>query len=77
LIARSFTEQDRRARGEPTLPSTIVLERETNPFLRVTTPQVIASAVARTHDLPDAPALNASDPEAVFAVLRQWKNDFR
>ncbi|WP_395707357.1 hydroxyacylglutathione hydrolase [Casimicrobium huifangae] len=77
LIARSFTEQDRRARGEPTLPSTVVLERETNPFLRVTTPQVIASAVARARDLPDAPALIASDPEAVFAVLRQWKNDFR
>jgi hydroxyacylglutathione hydrolase len=59
-----------RARGEPTVPSTIADERATNPFLRAAVPAVRAAAEAHAgHALPDA--------VASFAVLRQWKNEFR
>ncbi len=77
LAERSFTEQARRARNEPTLPSTIALERATNPFLRVTLPTVIASAAQHARAASGPPAPEASNPVAVFSVLRQWKNDFR
>lgn len=77
LVERSFREQERRQKGEPTLPSTIGLERETNPFLRVTAPQVMASAASRAREVNGALPRGASDPQFVFAVLRQWKNDFR
>jgi hydroxyacylglutathione hydrolase len=55
-----------RGQGKPTLPSTIGLEREINPFLRVDMPQVIQ-------------AVHSFDPQGaahhgVFASLRQWKN---
>jgi hydroxyacylglutathione hydrolase len=73
LIARSFEAQEQRARGEPTLPSTIGLERKTNPFLRCDTAPVIRSARASAN-LPGAAQSNEVD---VFALLRQWKNTFR
>lgn len=77
LNERVFVEQDRRARNVPTLPSSIALERATNPFLRCTTASVIGSAesYARTHtNLHDA---SVSNEVNVFAALRQWKNEFR
>jgi hydroxyacylglutathione hydrolase len=39
LLARYRTEQAKRERGMPTLPSTIALEKATNPFLRVFEPR--------------------------------------
>ncbi len=62
--------EQRRSRGEPTLPSTIALERTVNPFLRTGQPAVAQAAHA--HDGADE-----ADPVAVFATLRQWKNEFR
>ena len=73
LLARSFKEQARRDKGEPTLPSTVALERATNPFLRCTEAEVMQSA--RDHMKQNSPRL--SNPSDVFAVLRQWKNEFR
>jgi hydroxyacylglutathione hydrolase len=61
----------RRSRGEPTLPSTIALENGVNPFLRTRQPAV--AQAAHRHD----PAADPADPVAVFAALRQWKNEFR
>lgn len=58
-----------RARDQPTLPSSIARERAVNPFLRVDTPAVVQSALS--HGAADG------SPTAVFATLRQWKNDFR
>jgi hydroxyacylglutathione hydrolase len=59
-----------RERKEPTLPSTIGDERATNPFLRAAVPAVRAAAEARAgRPLPD--------PVESFAVLRQWKNEFK
>lgn len=61
--------QSLRAKGQPTLPSSIALELEINPFLRSGTP-----AVARSVLKFDAAgvALNG-----VFATLRQWKNQYQ
>jgi hydroxyacylglutathione hydrolase len=63
--------EERRSRGEPTLPSTIALENGINPFLRTRLPAV--AQAAHGHD----PAADPADPVAVFAALRQWKNEFR
>jgi hydroxyacylglutathione hydrolase len=63
--------EQRRSRGEPTLPSTIALENSVNPFLRTRQPAV-AQAARGQH-----PAADPADPVAVFAALRQWKNEFR
>lgn len=58
-----------RRRGEPSLPSTLDVERAANPFLRVQSPGVQASLTARLGQAP------ASRVEA-FAALRQWKDGF-
>ncbi|RFO96987.1 hydroxyacylglutathione hydrolase [Rhodoferax lacus] len=58
-----------RAKGLPTLPSNMALERKINPFLRSRMPAVVASATA--HDA----ALTRNS--GAFACLRQWKNDYR
>jgi hydroxyacylglutathione hydrolase len=57
-----------RARGWATVPSTIALEKATNPFLRCSEPEIVASAQRRV-----AQAKNALE---VFTVLREWKNGF-
>lgn len=69
LAQRELDANKLRERGVPTVPSTIELERATNPFLRYTEPGVVA-AVERH----EGRAL--SDPVQVFAALRQWKNRF-
>jgi hydroxyacylglutathione hydrolase len=69
LRARLARDQAKRDRGEPTLPSTIGEEHETNPFLRTSDAGVRAAAVRHAgRDLPDR--------VAVFAELRAWKNAF-
>jgi hydroxyacylglutathione hydrolase len=62
--------EDLRSRGLPTLPSTIGLERQVNPFLRTRVAAVVQAA--RGHDASTPP-----DPVGVFATLRQWKNEFK
>lgn len=62
--------QQLRANGQPTLPSTLGRERETNPFLRTRVDSVTASA-ARWAGKPLA------SPVDVFAALREWKNNFK
>lgn len=59
-----------RARHEPTLPSTIGTERQINPFLRTREPDVVRAAQAYN-------AVDAGDEAAVFAAIRQWKNEFK
>lgn len=58
-----------RGSGQPTLPTSIANEQRINPFLR--TRQAAVAAAARTFD----PA--ADSDVAVFAALRQWKNQFK
>jgi hydroxyacylglutathione hydrolase len=58
-----------RATNQPTLPSSLALEQRINPFLRCNRPAV--AAAAREH------GASSDDPLAVFAALREWKNEFR
>lgn len=69
LRARDASAQ--RERGEPTLPSTIGLELQTNPFMRSDANAVRDAAIAHA----GAPAIRSRTD--VFATLRAWKNDFR
>jgi hydroxyacylglutathione hydrolase len=61
--------ETQRDQGLPTLPAQLSRELAINPFLRCAEPDVIQAA--RQHGAAD------DDPVAVFATLRQWKNDFR
>ncbi len=70
LQARADAVRALRAAGASTLPSTIALERATNPFLRCDDPAVREAAAAR---LGRAPA----DRVETFAALRGWKDGFR
>jgi hydroxyacylglutathione hydrolase len=70
LAERFLDASETRARGEPTVPSTIALEIETNPFLRAHVPEVAASAA---HHAGRA----LTTPLEVFTVVREWKNTFR
>ncbi len=58
-----------RAEGRMTLPSSIALERQINPFLRCDVPEVVAAA--RTQ------GATADDAVSVLAALREWKNRYR
>lgn len=70
-IHRYRAEADeRRTRNEATIPSTIALELEINPFLRAHVPAVrLAAEKHFGTTLPD----NVS----VFAAVRRWKDGFR
>ena len=68
--ARIDAESAKRARGLPTIPSTIALEKATNPFLRHA-----QSAIA--HRLVELGKLApGATPLETFAALREWKNYF-
>lgn len=58
-----------RAKNLPTLPSMLKIEKVTNPFLRCEIPEVITAAEKYAGE-------SLSNPAAVFAVLREWKNQF-
>jgi hydroxyacylglutathione hydrolase len=65
--------QQLRAEGSPTLPAQLGTELQINPFLRARHPDV-RLAVAQHAGLS---ALEQTNDVAVFAALREWKNDFR
>jgi hydroxyacylglutathione hydrolase len=69
LLARYKTEQAKRDRGIPTVPSTIALEKTTNPFLRLLDPDIVEAIHAHT-------GLAVSSASASFEALRNWKNAF-
>ena len=58
-----------RSAQQPTLPCSLSLERQINPFLRTR-----QAAVIRAVQGFDA---SACDEVSIFAALRQWKNQFR
>jgi hydroxyacylglutathione hydrolase len=60
-----------RAKGQPTLPSQLAIERQVNPFLRSREATVLRAVRAHAELAADAAEAD------VFAALRQWKNDFR
>jgi hydroxyacylglutathione hydrolase len=70
LAARVEHDTALRAQGKPTVPSTMGLEKASNPFLRYREPAIVARLVAAHKLSLDAPAV------AAFAALRQWKDRF-
>lgn len=58
-----------REENRISLPSTLGLERKTNPFLRASQPSVKQKADERT-------GIDNASPVAVFAALRAWKDKF-
>lgn len=59
-----------RAEGRSTVPTTVGHERATNPFMRSDDANV-------TQAVAHHAGIDAGDPVAVFAALREWKNGFR
>ncbi len=70
LNERIKAEQAKRNQGLATLPSTIGLEKSTNPFLRYREPAIAERLISLNH-------LTSREPIAIFAALRQWKNTYR
>ena len=58
-----------RAAGRPTIPTSIRVELETNPFLRWDAPAVRAAAASRLGRVP-------LDAVETFTAIREWKNRF-
>lgn len=69
LARRMADARASRERGEATVPSTLALEQATNPFVRCDTRE-LQDALRNQQRLAD-PA-----PEAVFATVRAWKDNF-
>ena len=67
LKARIERDQGRRARGEPTVPSTIAEELASNPFMRTDRIDVIRAA-------GNWAGRELGDRAAVFRALRTWKD---
>jgi hydroxyacylglutathione hydrolase len=65
---RIATTQQLRAANQITLPSTISLEKATNPFLRCTQPEIVRTLQQR--------GLNDTSELSVFTAMREWKNHF-
>lgn len=70
VAARLSHEQQRRERGESTVPSTLGIEKKTNPFLRAEQATVQATLHVEGR-------LSGNDPVDAFAALREWKNSYR
>lgn len=62
--------QQLRDQGCPTVPTSMALELDTNPFLRTSQAAVVQSACQQSGQTLDTPV-------ATFAALREWKNDFK
>jgi hydroxyacylglutathione hydrolase len=69
LRKRAAEARALRAAGLPTLPSTIALEKATNPFLRCTEEEIIRAARQFSGSAEDGEL-------AVFSALRKWKDHF-
>ncbi len=70
LQQRMIVETAKRDAGVPTVPSTIAVEKASNPFLRYREPSVLNSLRVEGKLGADA------TPVEAFAALRLWKNTF-
>jgi hydroxyacylglutathione hydrolase len=68
LKSRAKDIEEKRSRGEPTVPSTMGMERAANPFLRTDSDAVAAWAAREA---------GAQDRVSRFAALRNAKDSFR
>ncbi|WP_240783605.1 hydroxyacylglutathione hydrolase [Stenotrophobium rhamnosiphilum] len=70
LLDRLKTVRALRAQNLPSLPTTLAIERASNPFIRVDVPDVIAAAQHQSGQ-------TLQNPSQVFAILRRWKDGFK
>lgn len=70
LTMRILDEQAKLERGLPTLPSTIGLEKQTNPFLRCNSSSIVGRLIS-------SQKVSTKEPIIIFAALREWKNSYR
>ena len=66
---RLLEAQNLRDHNQPTVPATLRIEKDTNPFLRCEETSVINAATEHSGKKPD-------EPYEVFAALRSWKDNF-
>lgn len=69
LNQRLQIEKNKRSASRPTLPTSIAMELDTNPFMRCSDPNLIQHLTTQIHEKP------ASEVE-VFTALRSWKDRF-
>ena len=69
ILARFAEVQRKREKGEPTVPSHLALELKTNPFLRISVPEIILAAEL----VSGQKMLKESD---IFSIIRQMKDKF-
>lgn len=69
LIARMKDAQALRQKELATIPSTMALEKETNPFLRYEDTNIMSKLIANGR-------LSKADSVASFTAIREWKNNF-
>lgn len=69
IAERIKTVSAMRDNHQPSLPSTLSDEKETNPFLRCDSPEIIANVERYANQ-------SLSNPIAVFTWLRKWKDTF-
>ena len=68
IISRYNDVIELRKKGIPTLPSTIEIELETNPFLRVDA-KTTQQEISKKFNVP-------KNDKDIFTAMRQWKDDF-
>lgn len=66
---RITIETKKRENAKPTLPSSIAIEQETNPFLRCTHPEI-------TQNINKHCGQTWQNEQELFTALRQWKDNF-
>ena len=69
LKQRVIDSEALRARNQPTVPSTIKLEKATNPFLRCSQPEIIQNIEHKF-----GIKLELGDEQAAFTALRKWRD---
>ncbi len=69
LRKRMQQTQAKRAQGLPTVPALLALEKTTNPFLRVSEPEIQQAAEQHA-------GRKLSTPVEVLQVIREWKDSF-
>ena len=60
-----------RGQGKPTVPSTIKLEKSTNPFLRCKEPEIIRH-IEQQYGIK----LAENDDQTAFTLMRKWRDQF-
>lgn len=71
LVEYAMKVRKSRANGQPSLPSTMAVERRVNPFLR-SDEATVRRALQRERGLAEH-----AGPDHAFAELRAWKDGFR